>query len=186
MRPRAVSWYLFVFFLAGLIWIGATARASLAGSGAGEALVTLPSSTPEPVNKESWLILPAMPADATEADIGAEIYALVCRDCHGDRGQGLTDAFRATWAPKDQNCWQSKCHASNHPPEGFVLPRYVPAIIGPHTLTRFKSAAELETFISTNMPWHNPGSLTAAEYRQLTAYIVRQSKAAGNLGPGTS
>jgi mono/diheme cytochrome c family protein len=179
MRSRATIWYLFGFFLAAVAWIGFSARASLAGDGADEVLVPVPTPTPTAptVAKESWLILPSMPADATAADIGAEIYTLVCRDCHGDRGQGLTDAFRATWAPKDQNCWQSKCHAPNHPPEGFELPRYVPAIIGAHTLTRFRSAAELETYISTNMPWHNPGALTAAEYQQLTAYILRESKA---------
>ncbi len=177
MRSRRITWYLLALFLAGVIWIGATIMASLARGGANGTLVPLPSPTPPPVAEESWLILPSMPADATEADIGAEIYVLVCRDCHGDRGQGLTDEFRATWAPKDQNCWQSKCHAPNHPPDGFDLPRYIPAIIGPHIQTRFESATGLETYISTNMPWHNPGSLTRAEYRQLTAFILRESAA---------
>ena len=64
--------------------------------------------------EESWLILPDLPPTATQADVGAEIYRLVCQDCHGNRGQGLTDEWRAEWDPEDQNCWQSKCHAPNH------------------------------------------------------------------------
>jgi cytochrome c5 len=182
MRSRGITWYLFGFFFVGLIWIGTTTRASLAKSNADRALAALPSPTPPPADEESWLTLPSMPADATDAEIGAQIYILVCRDCHGDRGQGLTDAFRATWAPEDQNCWQSKCHATNHPPEGFILPRFIPAIISPNTLTRFKSAAELETFISTSMPWYSPGSLTGTEYRQLAAYILRESRASTTAG----
>ena len=138
-----------------------------------EAVVTqIPMAIP--TSKASWLILPELPSSATQADIGAEIYRLVCRDCHGDEGQGLTDAWRASWAPKDQNCWQSKCHASNHPPEGFDLPRFVPAIIGPTARIQFDEPADLFEFIRAEMPWHNPGSLTDQEYRQLTEFIFRE------------
>lgn len=122
---------------------------------------------------ESWLIVPTLSPDATQADHGAEVYRLVCQACHGDRGQGLTDEWRASWAPADQNCWQSKCHAVNHPPEGFVLPRAAPAIVGPGTLTKFLTAADLQAFVKASMPWHAPGSLTDDEYWQLTAYLVR-------------
>lgn len=140
-----------------------------------EGASNLRSVLPTPVPEESWLILPDLPVSATDADVGAEIYRLVCRDCHGDKGQGLTDEWRATWAPKDQNCWQSKCHASNHPPEGFILPRYVPAVTGPTVLSRFKEPADWYEFIRTNMPFHNPGSLTDEEYLQLTAYLIREN-----------
>lgn len=163
--------------VAAAIWLAGTVGAVLLGEGSAGLITPVSSPTPSPTPEESWLILPPMPAGATQADIGAEIYALVCRDCHGDRGQGLTDEFRATWAPQDQNCWQSKCHAPNHPPEGFDLPRFVPAIIGPNTLTRFESAADLLAFIGANMPWHNPGSLINEEYWQLTAYILRENEA---------
>lgn len=122
----------------------------------------------------SWIGLPDMAATATQADIGAEVYRLVCSACHGDVGQGLTDAWRAEWAPGTQNCWQSKCHAANHPPDGFVLPRFVPALIGPHTLARFETALDLYNYIHTAMPWHNPGSLLSSEYWQLTAFLARE------------
>lgn len=131
--------------------------------------------TPLP-SPTSWLLLPELPASATQADVGAEIYRLVCQDCHGDQGQGLTQDWIAKWNPADQNCWQSKCHASNHPPEGFDLPRYVPPVIGPSALLRFETALDLHEFISDNMPWHNPGSLQDAEYWQLTAYMIRENK----------
>ena len=123
---------------------------------------------------ESWLILPEMPSTATQADIGAEVYRLVCQDCHGDRGQGLTDEWRATWAPEDQNCWQSKCHASNHPPEGFVLPRTVPAIMGPKSLARFETTLDLFDYIKSKMPWHDPGNLVDAEYWQIMTFLARE------------
>lgn len=132
-----------------------------------------PPVTPTP--RTSWLILPAFPASATAADVGAEIYRLVCRDCHGDNEQGLTAEFRATWAPKDQNCWQSKCHSLNHPPDGFLLPRFIKGIIGPTALTRFYEPEDLFEFIRVTQPWHNPGSLTDDEYWQLTAFIVREN-----------
>ena len=141
-------------------------------------------SSPTPAaspTQEGWLILPDLPATASQADVGAEIYRLVCRDCHGDRGQGLTTEWRAKWEPADQNCWQTKCHASNHPPEGFILPRYVPPLIGPGTLSKFKTTLDLYNFIRVTMPWHNPGSLQEAEYWELTAFLAREHQIP--LGP---
>ena len=144
---------------------------------------TVATMDPQPTMvpaSESWLILPEMPLTATQADIGAEVYRLVCQDCHGDRGQGLTDEWRAKWSPEDQNCWQSKCHASNHPPEGFILPRFVPAIMGPRSLARFETTLDLFDYTKTNMPWHDPGNLVDAEYWQVTAFMIRER----GLAPG--
>lgn len=139
-----------------------------------------PSESPVPAtplsapSSESWLVLPEMPSTATQADIGAEIYRLVCQDCHGDRGQGLTDEWRAVWAPEDQNCWQSKCHASNYPPEGFALPHTVPAIMGPKSLARFEGILDLFNYIKSKMPWHDPGNLVDAEYWQIMTFLARE------------
>ncbi len=118
------------------------------------------------------MVLSRLSADASETEKGREIYRLVCKACHGSGGQGLTEAWRNEWAPEDQNCWQSKCHAANHPPEGFILPRYVPALIGPNTLVRFETALDLFEYIRSQMPWQAPGSLTDEEYWQLTAYLA--------------
>lgn len=125
-----------------------------------------------------WLILPEFPANATQADVGAEIYRLVCQDCHGDQQQGLTAEWIAAWPEEQQNCWTSKCHAANHPPEGFDLPRAIPAIGGPGALRRFTTALDLHEYISNKMPWHNPGSLTDEQYWQLTAYLLREQDVA--------
>jgi mono/diheme cytochrome c family protein len=125
-------------------------------------------------SSESWLVMPEFPSTATQADVGAEIYRLVCQDCHGDRGQVLTDEWRAEGAPEDQNCWQSKCHASNHPPEGFVLPRQIPALVGASTLRAHETVLDLHNYIRSRMPWHDPGSLQEAEYWQVTAFLIRE------------
>lgn len=142
-----------------------------------------PTASPSPTPRGSgmgdgmedgWLRLPELPDDATQADVGAEVYRLVCEACHGDQRQGLTDEWRATWSPETQNCWQSKCHAGNHPPEGFVLPRSVPPLGGPDALARFETAFDLHEYMSNNMPWHDPGSLTNEQYWQITAFLIRE------------
>jgi cytochrome c5 len=119
------------------------------------------------------IILPQMPADATQADYGAQVYRLVCSACHGDRGQGLTADWIATWDPADQNCWKSKCHAANHPPDGFDLPHFVPAVAGAQFFARFKTALDLYNYISQSMPWQNPGYLAADQFWQATAFLLR-------------
>ncbi len=109
----------------------------------------------------------------TQADLGAQVYWFRCMVCHGDRGQGLTEEWRNAWDPSHRNCWQSRCHASNHPPEGFQLPYYAPPVIGPGTLARFATLADLHSYLETRMPWQAPGSLPAEEYWQLAAYLAR-------------
>jgi len=116
---------------------------------------------------------PVLPENPTQADLGAQVYYQNCMSCHGDRGQGLTDEWRAAWAEGDQNCWQAKCHAANHPPNGFELVRTVPSIIGEGRLARFQNAAMLQEYVSTRMPWENPGRLTDDESWQVTAFLLR-------------
>ena len=120
---------------------------------------------------EDWIMLD-LPITATQMDYGHEIFRLVCQDCHGDIGQGLTPEWRSTWAPEDQNCWQSKCHGPNHPPEGFVLP-VAPAINNLTTLTTFPTALQLQAYIHAAMPWYKPGGLTDERAWQVTAYVLK-------------
>ncbi|NMB86892.1 MAG: hypothetical protein GYA17_00950 [Chloroflexi bacterium] len=133
-----------------------------------------PGFTPR-ASSTSWIIITDVPPDANQADRGAEIYRLVCKSCHGDLGQGLTTDWREKWNPQDQNCWQSKCHASNHPPDGFEIPFYVPAVIGPGSLQRFDTALDLYEFNHTYMPWHDPNSMLPEESWQVTAYLLREN-----------
>jgi hypothetical protein len=128
-----------------------------------------------PPQKSNGLIMPDLGPDATQADYGYEVYRLVCKACHGDKGQGLTADWIAQWAPEDQNCWQLKCHAANHPPEGFVLPHNIPAVVGPAMTGRFANARQLHGYIAATMPWHLAGSLEPEEYWQATAYLLQMN-----------
>lgn len=103
---------------------------------------------------------------------GAEVYEQRCSTCHGERGQGLTPEWRATWPEGEQNCWQSKCHAANHPPDGFRLPEYVPPVIGGTSLARFHTAPQLFAYLRARMPYHAPGILSDEDYWALTAFLL--------------
>ena len=113
-----------------------------------------------------------MPPNASQLQYGAELYRLVCQDCHGDRGQGLTAEWRSTWAPADQNCWQAKCHSESHPVDGFVLP-VAPPIVGQAVMNRFATASDLYELIQYEMPWYRPGSLTEKDAWAATAYVLK-------------
>lgn len=131
--------------------------------------------TPTPVpdttaTEDSWIIVD-LPEDATQLEYGAEVYRLVCKACHGDKGQGLTDDWRAQWAPGDQNCWQSKCHALNHPPDGFYMPQ-VPKVLG-QPIRGFGTALNLYNYNHIYMPWHDRGSMTEKESWSVTAYLLK-------------
>ncbi len=121
------------------------------------------------------LARPTLPAQPNQADLGSQVYYYVCMACHGDRGQGLTPEWIASWGLGDKPCWQSKCHASNHPPEGFKLPEAIPAVVSPAVVGAFANALELHDYIAQNMPWQAPGTLEAEEYWQLTAFLVREN-----------
>ena len=99
----------------------------------------------------------------------------MCSACHAHSGEGLTDAWRATWDPEDQNCWQSKCHAANHPPDGFELP-IAPAVVGRQALAPFQTATDLHDYIQARMPWQEPNSLTEEEGWAVTAYVIKLNR----------
>ena len=124
--------------------------------------------------QHEWILVD-LPANATQLEYGAEVYRLVCQDCHGDRGQGLTAEWRATWAPQDRNCWQSKCHAANHPQDGFTLPA-VPPVVGPAVMARFATAQDLHDLIQAEMPWYRPGNLTDKDSWSVTAHILQMNQ----------
>jgi len=118
---------------------------------------------------------PARAYQEEEAERGAAVFARRCSTCHGDQGQGLTDEWRATWPPTHQNCWKANCHGLQpYPEDGFTLPRVVPALIGPGTLRRFATAADLYAYIRARMPFHAPGSLPEADYRAVTAFLLQR------------
>ena len=118
------------------------------------------------------LAQPTLPAQPNQVDLGGQVYYFVCMACHGDRGQGLTPDWLDEWGLEEDGCWQSKCHAANHPPEGFELPRAIPAVVSPAVPARFATAMDLYEYLKEQMPWHAPGSLLDEEYWQVTAYLL--------------
>lgn len=116
---------------------------------------------------------PPLGENPDQADYGAQVYYYVCMACHGDRGQGLTEQWMEEWNLGKNSCWQSRCHAANHPPEGFKLPHNIPGIVGPVLTERFYNGHDLHDYIKKNMPWHAPGTLKEEEYWQLTAFLLR-------------
>ena len=137
-----------------------------------------PTRVPTPDPNADRLARPILssPDNPTQLDEGSLIYWKICLTCHGDRGQGLTDEWRAVFGG-DENCWTSKCHAPNHPPQGFFIPRdrLPPALTGPGKLTRFNTAQELYDYIVVTMPWWNPGSLTTEQAWQVSAYLLKMN-----------
>ena len=106
---------------------------------------------------------------------GWEVYRLWCSACHAYSGEGLTPAWISTWAPDDQNCWQSKCHSLNHPDDGFFLPHAIPAIIGPRILDHFLDGAALFDYVSRLMPYQEPGALSDEQYYAVLAHVLNMN-----------
>ena len=135
--------------------------------------VTPTSAVPPNVGGGSdWILLDNVPPGSPQMEYGREIYRLACSACHAYDGQGLTTEWRMTWAPPDQNCWQSKCHGLNHPPDGFFLP-YSPPVTNLIHNGRFPTALELQGYIRHYMPWEEPASLLDERAWQVTAYVLK-------------
>lgn len=133
---------------------------------------TVAGATPVPTVDR--LAAPPTVENPTQADEGAQLYWLNCQPCHGDRGQGLTDEWRAQYPPEDQNCWESGCHGERPYERGFTLPTRVPPVVGPGSLERFQTAGQVVAYIQSAMPYQAPGSLSQEEYLAITAFLARE------------
>lgn len=134
-----------------------------------------PSATALPTQTVNPLDPPIVSDTPTQVEQGSQIFWGVCMACHGDKGQGLTDEWREVAFGEDKDCWTSKCHASNHPPQGFEFPHTVPALVGGGRLGRFASAQQLYDYVVAMMPWWNPASLTPEKGWQVTAYLLKMN-----------
>ena len=128
-----------------------------------------------PVATQDRLAEPTLPAAPSQADYGAQVYWLNCSPCHGDKAQGLTDEFRQQYPPEDQNCWKSHCHGKVTYQDGFTIPTLVPQLVGPGSLAKFTTAANLYGFIHAAMPFQKPNSLPDEQYYQIVAFLLRQN-----------
>lgn len=122
------------------------------------------------------LARPPMSDPPTQIELGHAEYWMSCMVCHGERGQGLTEEWRSVLDPADQNCWQSRCHAANHPPEGFQIPREAPLVMGTGALSGYRTATELYEYMRVDMPWSFPGLFSDEKYWEMTAYLAEKNK----------
>ncbi|MFZ1395989.1 MAG: hypothetical protein WAS33_03780 [Candidatus Promineifilaceae bacterium] len=156
-----------------LIFGGATAVSLLAFLFLTSNQTVAQDATPTP---DRLAAPPTVPAP-TQADEGAQLYWLHCQPCHGDQGQGLTDApdddWRAQYPLEDQFCWNSGCHGPRPYEDGFTIPREIPALIGEETLSQFSTAADVYNYIRASMPRQVPGTLADEEYLAIVAFLSR-------------
>lgn len=114
---------------------------------------------------------PPLPEDPSDLELGRNLYWHWCMPCHGDRGQGLTDEFRAIWEPDHQNCWDRGCHGGQVLEEGFQIPTVVPGIANEMHLAHFANVQELSSFLEKTHPPQSPGSLESREYRTIALFV---------------
>jgi hypothetical protein len=152
---------------------------SLAGAGRPVAF----AQEAEPTPTVDPLDIPELPEDPTQLDIGRHSYYYNCMPCHGDKGQGLTDEWRAVWEEDHQNCWARGCHAGRLEDGGFPIPTVIPAlIVEGDPLRHFATAEALHDYLVETHPPQRPGALPEEEYWALTAYLLTEN---GRLAPGT-
>lgn len=166
------------FILAGALWLTFTSLTlAQIEHGGPEATRTPvpPTLAPGATATPDRLAAPPTVPSPNQADEGAQLYWLHCQPCHGDRGQGLTDEWRAQYPPEEEYCWASGCHGDQPYRQEFALPTAVPAIIGDSVLQKFQTIDGVYRYVSTTMPYFFPGELTQEEYLAILAHIAREN-----------
>lgn len=110
---------------------------------------------------------------------GAEVYDLVCSNCHGNTGLGIEEG-RTEFLPEHQRC--EKCHHPNNAAKIVdveISDRNSFNIGNPpalHNLAKFGSAAGLKAYLQATMPRYEPGRLSDEEYLDITAFLLVLNK----------
>lgn len=108
---------------------------------------------------------------------GAEVYDLVCSNCHGNTGLGIEEG-KAEFLPEHQRC--EKCHrpfnaatlANVEISEKNAFNIGTPPALQSETLRKFGSATGLYAYIAAAMPRHDPGVLSKQDYLDITAFLL--------------
>jgi len=158
-----------IVWIAGLLAIGGV----LLCNGAPVSLASqLPTSTPTPISAYNPLAIPTLPENPSQEETGEYLYYFNCMPCHGDKGQGLTDAWRQVWEEDHRNCWGRGCHGGHSENEGFPIPKIVPAIIlEGDALGRFSNLEDLFIYLKATHPPQEPGRLADEDYQALVAFL---------------
>jgi hypothetical protein len=118
---------------------------------------------------------PIVPDDPSAYELGRNWYWHFCMPCHGDKGQGLTDAWRAVWVPDHQDCWGKGCHAGKRVNDSFPIRTVVPPIISDGKLARFISLEALYEYLKSTHPPQKPGCLAEEQYRAIAVYLFSEN-----------
>jgi mono/diheme cytochrome c family protein len=99
--------------------------------------------------------------------------ATIAMAAAGARAQGTLTASQATAgkAVYSQSC--ASCHGAS------LQGSAGPALTGSAFTSAYPSAGKLYDYVRKNMPLGAPGSLSTAQYQQVTAYLLQQN---GKLG----
>ena len=136
---------------------------------------TIQPPTPSPTYDP--LAIPTLPAHPTQFELGKNLYYYHCMPCHGDLGQGLTDAWRMVWEEDHRNCWGRGCHGGRPQDEGFPIPTIVPAVIAPDDLLdKYPDLESLVRYLHDTHPPQKPGQLKEDEYRALAVFLWVSNK----------
>jgi cytochrome c len=108
---------------------------------------------------------------------GAEVYDLVCSNCHGNTGRGIEEG-RAEFLPEHQRC--ERCHrpfnastlANVEISEKNSFNIGNPPALHLEGLSKFGNAAGLHAYIKAAMPRYEPGKLTEQEALDITAFLL--------------
>jgi len=168
LRPRQIL--LISFFT--LCCLLLTWLSGLAASPYAHPLRQATIQPPSPSPTYDPLAIPTLPANPTQFDLGKSLYYYHCMPCHGDVGQGLTDAWRMVWEEDHRNCWGRGCHGGRSQDEGFPIPTIVPAVIAPEDLlVKYPDLESLISYLHETHPPQKPGQLTEDEYRSMAVFL---------------
>jgi hypothetical protein len=118
---------------------------------------------------------PLLPDNPTTYELGRNWYWHYCMPCHGDKGQGLTDEWRAVWEPDHQDCWGKGCHVGERIEDSFTIPTVVPPIVSQVKLAQFTSVHALHEYLKATHPPQNPGGLEDEQYQAIALYIFSEN-----------
>ena len=128
------------------------------------------ASTPTPTYDP--LAIPTLPENPTQEEIGEHVYYYNCMPCHGDQGQGLTEAWRQVWEEDHRDCWGRGCHGGRRGDEGFPIPTVVPAVMeAGDALPAYTSPQQLFDYLEATHPPQEPGRLSDDDTWALVAFL---------------
>ena len=156
-------------FITALMVMAGISFASL-GIFSAQAQTSTPITNPSATPTYDPFAQPPLPKNPTQLEEGRYLFWRYCMPCHGDVGQGLTDAFRQEWVSDHQNCWERGCHSGRYANDSFPVPTVVPPLANSGLLNRY-TPDSLFAFLRATHPPEAPGSLTDDEYRALIAFL---------------